>query len=176
MRHAQAVTDQGLVGRWRRLDDAIERLRAADAQSSPTGVADALVETLDKLYPLWEAWQKSRGLDNPAQNREVSGDVGGETTAALILARTETTYDLVEPGRSSNYGEGIYGEGLYGIGVWRFRPLSDRSHRSREGEAGGVVRGALRRPTRCPRGCNGARLGCRPAGAAVSTHTGARFI
>ncbi len=124
VRHARAVTDEGLVGRWRRLDNAIERLTAADAQSSSAEVTDALVETLDKLYPLWEAWRKARGLNNAAQNNEVSGDVAGESAAALILARTETTHDRVEPGRPSNYGEGTYGQGLYGIGVWRFRRLS----------------------------------------------------
>ena len=47
-----------LGARWRRLDAALERVRAAST-SSETEMPDAIVATLDALYRLWEAWASS---------------------------------------------------------------------------------------------------------------------
>ena len=75
-----------LVARWRRLDRYLATVAAG--QNDPGhAVPDAIAPALDEIYGLWEAWTDDAGLSFRQEDPRVAGDLGGETTAALVFAR-----------------------------------------------------------------------------------------
>jgi hypothetical protein len=120
------VASEVLAPRWRRLDAAVARLRAAP-KCAGAETPDAAVAVLHAMYDLWELWQWGKGLSSSARQDEVAGQTeAGQTAAALIYARGEATHGLVKLGEK--HGLGLQPLGVTPLGGgWYWVPLAEQA-------------------------------------------------
>lgn len=90
--------DDSLSARWRRLEAAVEEVRAAVNDPNSTRVPDAIAVALDALYDMWERWRRAGGFSNSKADNLVAGDYDGESAAALVHARGAKTHSFIEFG------------------------------------------------------------------------------
>jgi hypothetical protein len=124
-RSGVVAPSEAAVARWRRLDDAMDRVRAAPL-SSDSAMPDAVAAVLDAMYDLWELWSREAGLPKIAQqDAAVCGDPDGQTAAGLIFARGGKTHAYVEFGERLGFGTQPFGTSPFGIGGWYWQSYAD---------------------------------------------------
>ena len=115
--------------RQRRLRDAIQAVRDAVASDLlDHSVPDAVAGALDALYDFAEIVNRQGRYTSRSLENYVAGDVGGETTLALVCARGAKAHALVDFGDLYTYGSHGYGEGPYG-GGWAWQGFENEDLR-----------------------------------------------
>ncbi|ADB73510.1 hypothetical protein [Geodermatophilus obscurus] len=120
-RLVMVATPDVLVPRWRRLDAAMKRVRAA-SPTSETETPDAVVAVLHTMYDLWEVLRREIGKAKRVQCA-AKGE-GGQTAVALTFARGAVTHDLVEFAKNAGFGLQPFGASSFG-GGWYWRAHED---------------------------------------------------
>ena len=97
-----------VAAKWRRMSARVDEVSAAVDSGSIDECPDAVAGALDALYDLWEAWRSARtGVGVTVKvvddDRAVSGEPDGETTAALVFARGGKTHAMVEFGDLTDF-------------------------------------------------------------------------
>lgn len=116
---------EAIRGRWRRLRDGVQAVRdAVGGAADGDAVPDAVARALDALYDLMEVVKQRGDYTNEDLDNLAAGDVGGETTFALVCARGAKTHALVDFGDLHTFGSHAFGEGPYG-GGWAWQEFSD---------------------------------------------------
>lgn len=120
---------EALAARWRRLDAAADRVRAAVDSADPHQCPDAVATTLDALYDLWEFWSQQATLTFRDENDRVRHQFDGELTAGLVHARGGKSHAAVEFGDfTDTYSKSYFSH----YGCWRWQLHSDPNPRFAE--------------------------------------------
>ena len=109
------------------MDGGIQRVRDTVNSPHPYECPNAVAETLDALYDLWETWSGGPPkLTLPAQDARVEGNASGETAAALVFARGGKTHEHVSFGAlTDTFSDTFYDH----YGCWRWQPYTDANSR-----------------------------------------------
>lgn len=120
-----------LAAKWRRFNEGIDRVRAAQRGTDEGMMNDAINAALHALYELWEYWRASAAARPSGDDGFVRGNPDGETAAALVHARGATTHRVFQEHGdfTDTYANDYYDH----YGCWRWEKFSDPKYPHRDG-------------------------------------------
>jgi hypothetical protein len=112
-----------LTAKWRRFNEAVDRVRSAQAATDKAEIQDAVNAALHALYELWEYWRAKAPSRRGKDDDFVRSDPDGETAAALVHARGATTHRVFQEHGdfTDTYAQRFYDH----YGCWRWEHFSD---------------------------------------------------